>query len=155
MANRPITITGIANGELVLSDNGNTFVNAWDTVTWKIGTDSGVASITGILDDSTIDVFSPDPTQKQNSSSWEMEFVAVIGARMGDTFLPVKSVVWRLEDEHTLDSSGILSPTKTEAKAEAPQEGAPDDLAIEQAMAGPTCRFVVRSISDYCRPELA
>ena len=71
MANRPITITGIQNGELVLSDNGNTFVNGVDTVTWKIGTGSGVASITGIVDDSTIDVFSPDPTQKQNSSSWE------------------------------------------------------------------------------------
>jgi len=71
MPNRPITITGIENGQLVLSDNGNTNVNPGDTVTWKIGTDSGVASITGIVDDSTIDVFSPDPTQKQNSTSWE------------------------------------------------------------------------------------
>jgi hypothetical protein len=86
---------------------------------------------------------------------WEMEFVAIIGARVGDTFLPVKSVIWRLEDEHTLDSSGVLNPTKTEAKAEAPQDGAPDDLAIEQAMAGPTCRFVARLMSNYCRPELA
>jgi hypothetical protein len=85
---------------------------------------------------------------------WEMEFVAIIGAQVGDTFLPVKSVVWRLEDDHALDSSGALNPTKTEAKAEAPQNGAPADLAIEKAMAGRTCRFMARRMKDYCRPEL-
>ena len=30
----------------------------------------------------------------------EMEFVAVMGALVGDNFLPVKSIVWRLEDDH-------------------------------------------------------
>src|SRR5262249_9324329 len=56
---------------------------------------------------------------------WEMEFVAIIGAQVGDNFLPMKSVVWRLEDDHVADSSGALNPTKTEVKAEAPQNGAP------------------------------
>jgi len=62
---------------------------------------------------------------------WAMEFVAIIGSLVGDTFLPVKSVVWRLEDDHAVDSSGALNPTKTEAKAEGPQNGAPADLAID------------------------
>src|SRR5262245_10152145 len=30
---------------------------------------------------------------------WEMEFVAVIGALVGDNFLPLKSAVWRLDDD--------------------------------------------------------
>jgi hypothetical protein len=86
---------------------------------------------------------------------WEMEFVAIIGAQVGDNFLPVKSVVWRLEDDHARDASGVLNPTKVEAKAEAPQNGAPADLAIDQAMAGRTCRSLARRMGhDYCRPEL-
>jgi outer membrane protein OmpA-like peptidoglycan-associated protein len=85
---------------------------------------------------------------------WEMEFVAIIGALVGDDFLPVKSVVWRLEVDHAADSSGALNPTKTEAKAETPQNGAPADLAIDKAMAGRTCRFMARRMGDYCRPEL-
>ena len=89
------------------------------------------------------------------TAHWEMEFVAVIGARVGDAFLPIKSVVWRLEDDHARDSSGALNPTKTDAKADAPQDGAPSDLAIEKAMAGRTCRFMARRMKDYCRPELA
>lgn len=84
---------------------------------------------------------------------WEMEFVAVIGAQVGST-LPVKSVVWRLEDDHARDSSGALNPTKVEAKAEAPENGAPADLAIENAMAGRTCRFMARRQSNFCKPEL-
>ena len=88
------------------------------------------------------------------SAHWEMEFVAIIAARVGDAFLPVKSVVWRLEDDHVRDSSGALNPTKTEAKAEAPQDGAPADLAIEKAMAGRTCRFMARRMENFCRPEL-
>ncbi|MBP6107110.1 MAG: DUF4157 domain-containing protein [Steroidobacteraceae bacterium] len=85
---------------------------------------------------------------------WEMEFVAVIGAQVGSNFLPVKSVVWRLEDDHARDSSGALNPTKVEAKAEAPENGAPADLAIENAMAGRTCRFMARRQSNFCKPEL-
>jgi hypothetical protein len=73
MANRPITITGInpADNSLILSDNGNTNVDPGDTVTWQIGQSSGVASITGIVDDVTTDVFSPDPSQLANSNNWQ------------------------------------------------------------------------------------
>ena len=73
MANRPITIEGInpADNSLILSDNGNTTANLGDTITWNIGNNSGVASITGIIDDSDIDIFSPDPSVQPNSSSWQ------------------------------------------------------------------------------------
>lgn len=71
MANRTITITGInSDGTLILSDGGTTTANAGDTVTWVVGDNSGVASITGIIDDSEIDVFSPDPVPV-SSTSWQ------------------------------------------------------------------------------------
>jgi outer membrane protein OmpA-like peptidoglycan-associated protein len=85
---------------------------------------------------------------------WAMEFVAVLGALVGDEFLPVKFVVWRLEDDHARDSSGVLNPTKVEAKADAAQNGAPADLAIDKAMSGRTCRFMARRMNDFCKPEL-
>lgn len=56
-----------------------------------------------------------------------MEFVAVLGARVGEEFLPVKSVVWRLEDDHARDSSGALNSTEIEATADAATNGAPAD----------------------------
>ncbi|HEX5652172.1 MAG TPA: hypothetical protein VFX58_03805 [Chitinophagaceae bacterium] len=74
MANRPITITGInpADNSLILSDNGTTVANPGDTVTWLIGQNSGVASITGITDNSTpTDVFNPDPAPVASSSNWQ------------------------------------------------------------------------------------
>jgi hypothetical protein len=73
MANRPITIEGInpTDNSLILSDNGNTTANLGDTITWNIGNNSGVASITGIIDDSEIDIFNPDPSLQPNSSSWQ------------------------------------------------------------------------------------
>jgi hypothetical protein len=89
------------------------------------------------------------------SAHWEMEFVAVIGAQLGDRFLPVKSVTWSLEDDHALDPTGTLNPTHIDAKAQAPQDGAPGDLDIEQAMSGRTCRFMARRMNDFCRPELS
>ena len=60
MANRPINIEGIdpSSGQLILSDNGNTNVDPGDTVTWNILNNSGVASITNIVDNSTTDLFS-------------------------------------------------------------------------------------------------
>lgn len=71
MANRVITITGINNdGTLILSDGGTTTAEAGDTVTWVVANNSGVASITGIIDDSEIDVFSPDPVPV-NAVSWQ------------------------------------------------------------------------------------
>ena len=73
MANRPITIQGInpSDNSLILSDNGNTTANRSDTITWSIGNNSGVASITGIVDNSTVDIFSPDPAVQPNSTSWQ------------------------------------------------------------------------------------
>ncbi|MEO6167527.1 MAG: hypothetical protein ABIO46_10915 [Chitinophagales bacterium] len=68
MANYSIRITGIVNGVLQLSDNGTTNVDPGDTVTWSISPNSGVASITGIVDNSTVDVFNPDPASQGNGS---------------------------------------------------------------------------------------
>jgi outer membrane receptor for ferrienterochelin and colicin len=50
MANRPITIQGInPDNTLILSDNGNTVASRGDTITWNIGNNSGVTSITELL----------------------------------------------------------------------------------------------------------
>jgi hypothetical protein len=89
------------------------------------------------------------------STHWEMEFVAVLGARLADSFIPVKSVVWRLVGEHELSPSGTLKETLIDAKADPPQNSAPADLDIEQAMDGRTCRFMARRMNNFCRPELA
>jgi hypothetical protein len=72
MPNRPITILGInPDHSLILSDHGNTNVDPGDTVTWSIGNNSGVSSITSIPDNSTVDVFNPDPAVQPNSTSWQ------------------------------------------------------------------------------------
>jgi len=68
MVNHSIRITGIVNGVLQLSDNGITNVDPGDTVTWSISPNSGVASITGIVDNSQIDIFNPDPAVQGNGS---------------------------------------------------------------------------------------
>ena len=73
MANHPITITGIntAENKLILSDNGHTYVDPGDTVSWLIGQNSGVSAITAINDDVAADVFSPDPSKVGNSNNWQ------------------------------------------------------------------------------------
>lgn len=73
MANRPITITGIGgDGSLTLSDHGITNVEPGDTVTWKIGQNSGVAEITGIVNTGPDNVFAPDdPAPLGGSSNWQ------------------------------------------------------------------------------------
>ncbi len=71
MAGLAITITGIdSNGNLILSDGGTTTANSGDTITWIVNGNSGVASITGIIDDSKIDLFNPDPAPF-SSASWQ------------------------------------------------------------------------------------
>jgi len=72
MATRPINIEGInPDNSLILSDHGTTTANPTDKIQWNILNNSGVASITGIVDNSTIDIFNPDPHVETNSSSWE------------------------------------------------------------------------------------
>ena len=72
MANRPITIQGInPDNSLILSDHGNTTANRSDTITWNIGNNSGVASITSIVDNSNVDIFNPDPAVQPNSTNWQ------------------------------------------------------------------------------------
>lgn len=71
MANRPITIEGIdTDGKLILSDRGNTVVDPGDTVTWIIGPSSGVNEITGIINNSEINIFSEGPARVGNSKNW-------------------------------------------------------------------------------------
>ena len=55
---------------LTLSDGGETDVDPGDTVTWVIGPNSGVVSITSISDDpNSTDVCNPDPTPFPNGNS--------------------------------------------------------------------------------------
>jgi hypothetical protein len=76
MANRPITIVGsnTSTGALTLSDQGKTNVDPGDTVTWLIGQNSGVQSVTAVTDyPNSTDVFNPDPAKmgSGNSANWQ------------------------------------------------------------------------------------
>ncbi len=71
MASLAITIIGIkGKNKLVLSDGGITTANPGDTITWIINGNSGVASITGIIDDSQNDLFKPNPAPL-SAASWQ------------------------------------------------------------------------------------
>lgn len=72
MPNHPITIEGIdSNGGLILSDRGKTEVDPGDTVTWIIHPRSGVNEITGIINNSEINIFSEGPSRVGgNSKNW-------------------------------------------------------------------------------------
>lgn len=67
-----ITLGDPSTGNLTLSDQGTTNANKGDQITWVIGANSGVASIAGIIEKpNSADVFSPDPSQLPNSTSWQ------------------------------------------------------------------------------------
>ncbi len=71
MPNRPIKIEGIdSNDGLILSDRGKTEVDPGDTVTWIISPRSGVKEITGIINNSEINIFSEGPSRVGNSNIW-------------------------------------------------------------------------------------
>lgn len=82
MQNYNIIVTGSVpnltnpnDSSLTLSDNGQTNVDPGDTVTWKIGNNSGVGSFSTINDDiSSVDVFGPNPSDNPspqgNSGNW-------------------------------------------------------------------------------------
>lgn len=69
-----ITITGSnpSNGELILSDHGNTEAKRGEVVTWVISPKSGVNSITGIkIKDNSTNIFEKEPSQAGNSRNWK------------------------------------------------------------------------------------
>jgi hypothetical protein len=71
MKNHTITIKKIfPNGSLDLSDQGKTEVDPGDTVTWIIHPQSGVNEITGIINNSEINIFSEGPSRVGNSKNW-------------------------------------------------------------------------------------
>jgi len=71
MPNRPIHIEGIeANGDLILSDHGQTNVDRGDTVTWIIQPQSGVQEINKIVKSAGVEVFSIIPALVGNSGNW-------------------------------------------------------------------------------------
>ena len=70
---RIITITGsdANSGTLTLSDQGTTNADPGDQITWVIGANSGVASITGINDKpASTDVFSVEPALQPPTTNW-------------------------------------------------------------------------------------
>ena len=86
MANHSITITGISNGQPVLSDNGRTYVDPSDTVTWILGQNSGVTAITSIVDDVTTNVFDPNPAQVGGSTNWKGTINPLIAPGSEETY---------------------------------------------------------------------
>jgi hypothetical protein len=80
----------------------------------------------------------------------------------GDTFMPLRHFVWRLDLVHANASSATPSVT-TEAAAPVASKvpGAPAGLDIDQAMGLQTCRFTMRRIDtgqgaerqEVCTPQ--
>jgi hypothetical protein len=88
MANRPITIQGInSDNSLDLSDHGNTTANPGDTITWHVGQNSGVASITSIVPKAgSPNVFNPVPGPLANSSNWQGTIDSAINSEMEEDY---------------------------------------------------------------------
>jgi hypothetical protein len=99
--NHPIAILGIApDNSLILSDKGQTNVDPGDTVTWLLGPNSGVESITAITkkEDST-NVFKPEPAPVGGSKNW---------AGTVDPFVPKGSeelynILWKADGEDVIN----------------------------------------------------
>lgn len=95
-----------------------------------------------------------------SKTAWSTEFVLVLGARrLGDQFMPIRHVVWRLESERDF-SSGAFPTGIPKVSQVTAGPGAPSGLAIESAMASRTCRLLTRSIErspkdpQVCRPRV-
>ncbi|NND31247.1 MAG: hypothetical protein HKN76_01560 [Saprospiraceae bacterium] len=77
MANRTIAILRSdpdpidpSNSRLTLSDNGVTFVDPGDVVTWIIDKDCEKITSIFIHDDARFDLFDPDPAPVSGSTRW-------------------------------------------------------------------------------------
>lgn len=66
--NVPIRITAVSGSTLTLSDNGNSYVDPGDTVTWSVqpGVDVILTSIS--VDPGSTDLFSHDPAKVGSSN---------------------------------------------------------------------------------------
>lgn len=72
MAAIRITDSDSSNGNLTLSDNGNTDASRGEIITWIIGPHSGVKSITAItVKTGSANVFDPDPAKLGGSENWQ------------------------------------------------------------------------------------
>ncbi len=105
-----ITITGSnpTTGALTLSDSGTTNAHQGDQVTWVIGPGSGVAAITGIVEKpNSSDVFSPDPAQLPNSTSWEGTINQTIPIGTEEAY----SINWTVANSGWLNNGGGAAKT--------------------------------------------
>ena len=111
MANRPITISASnpSNGTLTLSDHGHTRASRRDSVSWHIGQNSGVDSITLIQKKpSSPDIFSTPP--RQQGMNWRGEISSTA------PFYPEYeySIFWLADDKsgpHEYDPKISVKPT--------------------------------------------
>lgn len=79
MPKSPIHIEGIeANGDLTLSDHGQTNVDRGDTVTWIIRPQSGVQKFNKIVKSGGLEVFSVIPAPFGNSGNWRVKISSTI-----------------------------------------------------------------------------
>lgn len=94
-----------------------------------------------------------------SKTTWSTEFVLILGARLGEQFMPIRHIVWRIESERVFGSGALPTgiPKVSQVKA---GPGAPGGLDIESAMASRTCRLLTRSIErspkdpQVCRPPV-
>ena len=90
-----------------------------------------------------------------------MEFVAVLGARQGQTFTPLRWAVWSLLSEKAGISSGTPTTVAEAAQVDRQGTGIPPGVAMDAAMSGRTCRFMARRLETepdpakhVCRPSI-
>ncbi len=97
---------------------------------------------------------------KPTHSYWQMEFTIVLGAYQMGVFLPLRNASWTLASAVDID---VDKKTTTGMKGAVVHRdwktGAPDNIDIPSAMAGPTCRLLARSIErppqeTACQPAV-
>lgn len=90
-------------------------------------------------------------------SLWAMEFVLILGVRLGNRFMPLRYMVWELRSQRNfISGTPVGNPIVRQISAGL---GVPSGLPIESAMSGRTCRLLTRGMDlpirvGVCRPQV-
>ncbi|MFH6768142.1 hypothetical protein V8G56_05275 [Gaetbulibacter aquiaggeris] len=109
-----------ADSSLTLDDNGNTYADPGDQITWKIGTGSGVGRISAITDDAgSTDVFGPPSSnepapQGGGSGNWR----GTINSGIARGSIENYTITWYTDESpergpYSFDPKISINPTQT------------------------------------------
>jgi hypothetical protein len=102
-----ITASNAATGELTMTDAGTTNVDPGDQVTWVLGPNCGVASITAITEKPmSFDVFNPDPAPVPNSTNWQ----GTVNPNIGRGIEEMYNIAWTTAGTGWLGKDGAGQP---------------------------------------------